>query len=99
MNRPKPSTVAGGGETRTPMAEGAKTDIRLGYDFNESDQGFLFSGARIVIGAEELAWSLTVPWGETPVAELGMAWHPDGGQLAVLGYHTALQIWSIDPVD
>lgn len=25
----------------------AKTDIRLGYDFNESDQGFLFSGARI----------------------------------------------------
>ncbi len=32
----------------------------------------LFPKARIVIGADELAWSLTVPWGETPVAELYM---------------------------
>jgi len=30
----------------------------------------LFSGARIVIGAQELAWSLKVPWGETGVPEL-----------------------------
>jgi N-acyl homoserine lactone hydrolase len=32
----------------------------------------LFSAARIVIGAQELDWSLTMPWGETPVAELYM---------------------------
>jgi N-acyl homoserine lactone hydrolase len=30
----------------------------------------LFSGARIVIGAQELTWAVTEPWGETPVPEL-----------------------------
>jgi glyoxylase-like metal-dependent hydrolase (beta-lactamase superfamily II) len=29
----------------------------------------LFRHARIVIGAHELAWAITEPWGETPVAE------------------------------
>ena len=34
------------------------------------------------------------------VAEpVDLDWSPDGDKLAVLGYHTALQIWSIDPVD
>jgi glyoxylase-like metal-dependent hydrolase (beta-lactamase superfamily II) len=32
----------------------------------------MFPNARIVIGAHELEWSLTVPWGETPVPELYM---------------------------
>jgi len=30
----------------------------------------LFSGARIVVGLDELAWAATQPWGETPVPEL-----------------------------
>jgi N-acyl homoserine lactone hydrolase len=30
----------------------------------------LFSRARIVIGAHELAWAVNEPWGETPVPEL-----------------------------
>ena len=30
----------------------------------------LFPKARIVIGADELAWALKEPWGETPVPEL-----------------------------
>jgi len=30
----------------------------------------LFSGARIVIGADELTWAAAEPWGETPVPEL-----------------------------
>lgn len=30
----------------------------------------LFSGARIVIGADEMTWALDEPWGETPVPEL-----------------------------
>ena len=32
----------------------------------------MFPKARIVIGADELAWSLAVPWGETPVPGLYM---------------------------
>jgi N-acyl homoserine lactone hydrolase len=30
----------------------------------------LFSGARIVVGLDELAWAAKQPWGETPVPEL-----------------------------
>jgi len=30
----------------------------------------LFRHARIVIGAQEMAWAINEPWGETPVAEL-----------------------------
>jgi glyoxylase-like metal-dependent hydrolase (beta-lactamase superfamily II) len=30
----------------------------------------LFSGARMIIGAEEMEWAIDEPWGETPVPEL-----------------------------
>ena len=49
------------------------TDLLLTHSHHDHAVNWtLFSGARIVIGAQELDWSLTVPWGETPVAELYM---------------------------
>jgi N-acyl homoserine lactone hydrolase len=49
------------------------TDMLLTHSHHDHSVNWtLFRGARIVIGAEELDWSLTVPWGETPVAELYM---------------------------
>lgn len=49
------------------------TDMLLTHSHHDHSVNWtLFSGARIVIGEQELAWSLTVPWGETPVAELYM---------------------------
>jgi len=49
------------------------TDMLLTHSHHDHCVNWtLFSGARIVIGAQELDWSLTVPWGETPVAELYM---------------------------
>jgi N-acyl homoserine lactone hydrolase len=49
------------------------TDMLLTHSHHDHSVNWtLFSGARIVIGAQELDWSLTVPWGETPVAELYM---------------------------
>jgi glyoxylase-like metal-dependent hydrolase (beta-lactamase superfamily II) len=47
------------------------TDVLLTHShYDHSVNWTLFSLARIVIGADELAWSLGVPWGETPVPEL-----------------------------
>ena len=49
------------------------TDMLLTHSHHDHCVNWtLFSGAHIVIGAQELDWSLTVPWGETPVAELYM---------------------------
>ena len=49
------------------------TDVLLTHShYDHAVNWVLFKHARIVIGAAELDWSLTVPWGETPVAELYM---------------------------
>src|SRR5579864_3325448 len=49
------------------------TDVLLTHSHHDHAVNWtLFPKARIVIGEDELAWSLTVPWGETPVAELYM---------------------------
>ena len=47
------------------------TDVLLSHGhYDHSVNWTLFRDARIVIGAQELAWSLDEPWGETPVPEL-----------------------------
>jgi glyoxylase-like metal-dependent hydrolase (beta-lactamase superfamily II) len=49
------------------------TDLLLTHSHHDHSVNWpMFPNARIVIGADELAWSLNVPWGETPVAELYM---------------------------
>lgn len=49
------------------------TDVLLTHShYDHSVNWVMFRDARIVIGAHELAWSLQVPWGEGPVAELYM---------------------------
>ena len=47
------------------------TDVLLTHShYDHSVNWTLFAHARIVIGADELAWSLGEPWGATPVPEL-----------------------------
>ncbi len=47
------------------------TDVLLTHShYDHSLNWILFRHARIVIGAQELAWSLKEPWGEGPVPEL-----------------------------
>ncbi len=49
------------------------TDLLLTHSHHDHSVNWpMFPNARVVIGADELAWSLNVPWGETPVAELYM---------------------------
>jgi len=49
------------------------TDLLLTHShYDHSVNWTLFSHARIAIAATELDWSLTQPWGETPVPELYM---------------------------
>jgi glyoxylase-like metal-dependent hydrolase (beta-lactamase superfamily II) len=49
------------------------TDLLLTHSHHDHSVNWtMFPKARIVIGADELKWSLTVPWGETPVPELYM---------------------------
>ena len=49
------------------------TDLLLTHSHHDHSVNWtMFPNARIVIGAGELAWSLKVPWGETPVPELYM---------------------------
>jgi len=49
------------------------TDVLLTHSHHDHAVNWtLFRQARIVIGAQELDWSLTQPWGETPVPELYM---------------------------
>ncbi len=50
------------------------TDLLLTHShYDHSVNWTLVRHARIVIGKVELEWSLTVPWGETPVPELYVA--------------------------
>ena len=47
------------------------TDVLLTHShYDHSINWVLFPDATIVIGREEMDWSVTVPWGETPVPEL-----------------------------
>ncbi len=47
------------------------TDVLLTHShYDHSINWTLFSHARIVIGGDEIDWSVGVPWGETPVPEL-----------------------------
>jgi N-acyl homoserine lactone hydrolase len=49
------------------------TDLLLTHSHHDHSVNWtMFPHARIVIGADELAWSLKVRWGETPVPELYM---------------------------
>lgn len=49
------------------------TDLLLTHSHHDHSVNWtLFQNARIVIGARELEWSLTVPWGIGPVPELYM---------------------------
>ena len=49
------------------------TDLLLTHSHHDHSVNWpMFPNARIVIGAHELDWSLTVPWGETPVPEFYM---------------------------
>ena len=49
------------------------TDVILTHShYDHSLNWILFRQARIIIGARELAWSVSEPWGEGPVPELYM---------------------------
>jgi N-acyl homoserine lactone hydrolase len=49
------------------------TELLLTHSYHDHSANWtMFAEARIVIGADELAWSLAVPWGETPVPGLYM---------------------------
>lgn len=53
------------------LRPGDVTDVLLTHShWDHSINWVLFPAARVVIGDEELAWSLAEPWGETPVPEL-----------------------------
>ena len=59
------------GLKRRGLAPADVTDVILTHSHHDHAVNWvLFRHARIVIGQAELAWSLTVPWGETPVPEL-----------------------------
>lgn len=56
---------------RRGLAPADVTDVLLTHShYDHSVNWTLFRDARIVISDAELAWSLQVPWGETPVPEL-----------------------------
>ncbi len=53
------------------LKPGDVTDVLLTHShYDHSINWTLFSHARIVIGGDEIDWSVGVPWGETPVPEL-----------------------------
>ncbi|MGI9570313.1 MAG: MBL fold metallo-hydrolase, partial [Desulfobulbia bacterium] len=53
------------------LKPGDVTDLILTHShYDHSVNWTLFQHARIVIGRQELSWSLNEPWGETPVPEL-----------------------------
>jgi N-acyl homoserine lactone hydrolase len=53
------------------LAPADVTDVLLTHShWDHSINWVMFPTARVVIGAEELAWSLAEPWGTTPVPEL-----------------------------
>ncbi|MGB7543636.1 MAG: MBL fold metallo-hydrolase [Burkholderiales bacterium] len=56
---------------RRGLKPGDVTDVLLTHShYDHSLNWIMFRNARIVIGAQELAWSLNEPWGEGPVPEL-----------------------------
>ena len=59
------------GLARHGLAPADVTDVLLTHShWDHSVNWVMFPKARVVIGARELAWSLTEPWGTTPVPEL-----------------------------
>ena len=61
------------GLNRRGLTPADVTDVILTHSHQDHAVNWvLFKHARIVIGETELAWSLTQPWGETPVPELYM---------------------------
>jgi glyoxylase-like metal-dependent hydrolase (beta-lactamase superfamily II) len=59
------------GLARRGLTPADVTDVILTHSHHDhSINWVLFSHARIVIGAVEMAWSVKEPWGETPVPEL-----------------------------
>jgi glyoxylase-like metal-dependent hydrolase (beta-lactamase superfamily II) len=53
------------------LAPADVTDVLLTHShWDHSVNWVMFPNARVVIGADELAWSLAEPWGTTPVPEL-----------------------------
>ncbi|MBN8891112.1 MAG: MBL fold hydrolase [Acetobacteraceae bacterium SCN 69-10] len=53
------------------LAPADVTDVLLTHShWDHSINWVMFPKARVVIGADELAWSLNEPWGTTPVPEL-----------------------------
>ena len=55
------------------LKPGDVTDLLLTHAHHDHAVNWpLFREARIVIGAQELAWANSVPWGETPVPEFSM---------------------------
>lgn len=60
-----------GGLSRLGLGASDVTDVLLTHShWDHSVNWVMFPKARIVVGAEELAWSLAEPWGTTPVPEL-----------------------------
>ncbi len=56
---------------RRGIAAADVSDVLLTHShYDHAINWVLFPHASVVIGSEELDWSLTVPWGETPVPEL-----------------------------
>src|SRR6266576_5897420 len=70
----------GGFDVRRPLIDGlarhgltpaAVTDLLLTHAHHDHCVNWtLFGGSRIVIGADEIAWAVKEPWGETAVPEL-----------------------------
>ena len=59
------------GLARRGLAPEDVTDVVLTHSHHDHAINWtLFSHARIVLGATEMAWSVTQPWGRTPVPEL-----------------------------
>ncbi|TDR90120.1 MBL fold metallo-hydrolase [Enterovirga rhinocerotis] len=59
------------GLARVGLTPADVTDVILSHShWDHSVNWVMFPKARIVIGEEELAWSLAEPWGTTPVPEL-----------------------------
>jgi glyoxylase-like metal-dependent hydrolase (beta-lactamase superfamily II) len=59
------------GLARHGLKPGDVTDVLLTHShWDHSVNWVMFTNARVVIGADELAWSASEPWGTTPVPEL-----------------------------
>src|ERR1017187_7455103 len=55
------------------LTPGDVTDVLLTHShWDHSVNWVMFPAARVLIGADELAWSVPEPWGTTPVPELSV---------------------------